>query len=155
MLIEYQALKSVIIKHLDKVINEYTNDEVIDSIHRANEWAEVEEVVGIQETRRVLKVKFQSTSMAQNAVNNGIIILNQKINGKHIEKGIFVRLTPCYNCYGYEHKTNECPKGKQTLRSYCSEAPHNHTECNKENPKCINCGGSTEHWQPLVKLEKI
>ena len=92
--------------------------------------------------------------MAQKALHNGIIILNQKINGKNIEKEIFVRLTPCYNCYGYEHKTNECPKEKQTLCSYCSEAGYKHTECNKENPQCINCGGNHRTLAASCKVRK-
>ena len=48
--IEYDALRSVIVKHLDKVLDEYSNDDVIESIHQANHWAQVKEVVRIPTT---------------------------------------------------------------------------------------------------------
>ena len=75
--IEYDALRSVIVKHLDKVLDEYSNDDVIESIHQANHWAQVEEVVRIPTTGRLLKIKFQSASMARQAMEEGIIILHQ------------------------------------------------------------------------------
>ena len=88
--IEYVAMRSIIIRHIDKAINEYTDEEVITSINSANEWAEVDHIHRIMTNDRLLKVKFKSTSMVQIALNQGIIVLHQKINTKHIEKEIFV-----------------------------------------------------------------
>ena len=84
--IEYDALRSVIVKHLDKVLDDYSNDEVIESIRQANHWDQVEEMVRIPTTGRLLKIKFQSASMAKQEIEDGIIILHQKINAKHMEK---------------------------------------------------------------------
>ena len=139
--IEYDTLRSVIIRHLDKVITEYSDNEVIQSINRANNWAKVEQIVRIHTSDRLLKIKFQSTNMAQQALRDGIIILNQKINPRHVEKEIFVRITPCYNCFSYQHKTQECPHGKKNLCSFCGEQGHRHTECQSTIPKCSNCSG--------------
>ena len=88
--IEYEAMRSIIIRHIDKAINDYSDEEVITSINRANEWAEVDHIHRIMTNGRLLKVKFKSTSMVQIALNQGIIVLHQKINTKHIDKEIFV-----------------------------------------------------------------
>ena len=43
--IEYNALRSVIIRHIDRVIEEYEDEEIVDTINKANSWAEVEGIV--------------------------------------------------------------------------------------------------------------
>ena len=152
--IEYEAMHSIIIRHIDKAINEYTDEEVITSINSANEWAEVDSIHRIMTDGRLLKVKFKSTSMVQIALNQGIIVLHQKINTKHIEKEIFVRLTPCYNCYNYNHKTKDCPSERQVICSFCCEPGHKYNECTKENPKCINCGGRHRTLAAACKVRR-
>ena len=92
--------------------------------------------------------------MVQIALNQGIIVLHQKINTKHIEKEIFVRLTPCYNCYKYNHKTRECPLEKQVLCSFCGESGHKYNECTSENPKCVNCGGRHRTLAAVCKVRR-
>ena len=88
--IEYDSLRSVIINHIDKAILVYTDNEVLESIHYANEWAKVLEIFRIPTTGCLLEAKFESTEMAQYAINNGIIVLHQKINPKNVEREIFV-----------------------------------------------------------------
>ena len=89
----------------------------------------------------MLKVKFKNPQMAQRAVKDGMVVVSQKIAAKHIEKEIFVRLTPCYNCFSYEHKTRACDKEKQTICSFCAQSGHYVQNCTSETPKCINCNG--------------
>ena len=96
--IEYNAMRSVIIRHIDKAIMEYTDAEVIASIHASNEWAKVVNIYRLTNTGRLLKKKFESPQMVNNAVQNSMIVIHQKIMPKNIEKEIFIRLTPCYNC---------------------------------------------------------
>ena len=40
--IEYNALRSIVIRHIDKAIQEYTDEEIIASINNANQWADVD-----------------------------------------------------------------------------------------------------------------
>ena len=89
--IEYEAMRSIIIRHIDKAINDYTDEEVITSINQANEWAEVDQIYRILSNGRLLKVEFRSSSMVPIALNQGIIVLHQKINTKHIEKFFFCK----------------------------------------------------------------
>ena len=63
------------------------------------------------------------------------------ISSSYIEKGTFVKLTPCFNCFNYDHKTQDCIKPKQTLCSFCSSKEHIHHNCPATSPKCLNCGG--------------
>ena len=43
--IEYSALKSVVVRHFDKSITEFTTNEIKENIEQTNEWATVEQVV--------------------------------------------------------------------------------------------------------------
>ena len=79
--------------------------------------------------------------MADKAQRDGLIVLYQKISSSYVEKETFVKLTPCCNCFNYDHKTRECSKPKQTLCSFCSSKEHLHNNCPATFPKCLNCGG--------------
>ena len=60
--------------------------------------AEVESIYRITESGRLVNVKLISTKMVTVALNEGIVVINQKTPPKNIERKIFIRLTPCYNC---------------------------------------------------------
>ena len=60
--------------------------------------------------------------MAQRALQEGLVILYQRIPPRRIEREIFVRLQPCNNCFDYNHDTKNCNKRKMTLCSFCGEA---------------------------------
>ena len=42
--LEFNSLRTVVVKQLDRMIDDFTDDEMISSIGQDNEWAEVEEV---------------------------------------------------------------------------------------------------------------
>ena len=69
--IEYNALRSIVIRHIDKAIQEYTDEAIIESINNANQWADVESIYKITETGRLLKVRFKSRKMVITALNEG------------------------------------------------------------------------------------
>ena len=53
-----------------------------------------------------------------------------------------VKLTPCYNCYSYDHKTQSCEINKQSICAFCAKtAGHTQNNCTETTPKCINCEG--------------
>ena len=89
--IEYNAMRSVVIKHLDKVINEYTDNEIIASINAKNPWAEVDSIYKITLSGRLLKVRFQSTTMVKKALEEGMIVLHQFIPPRQIEREVYVK----------------------------------------------------------------
>ena len=138
--IELGAMRTVIVKEVDSMIDEYSNEEVIYSIEALNEWAEVTEIYKFKTPSKMLKVQFKSGSMAQRAIKEGMVILNQRIPARRIEKEIFVKLTPCNNCYAYNHETKKCPKEKMTLCANCGEEGHKQSNCEARSPRCINCG---------------
>ena len=138
------------------MIAEYTNEEITESINRTNPWAEVDTMVRIHSNGKQLQVKLKSTSMATNSTNrgNGSRVLHQRINAKHIEEEIFIRLTPCYNGFKGNHKTRECPQESRLLCSFCSGEGHRYSECTSQNPKCLNCGGNHRTLAAVCRVRR-
>ena len=111
----------------------------MENINQTNQWAEVEEIYRIKTTGRMIKIRFKNTMMANKAAEEGMVIVYQRIPSKHIEKELFVKITPCYNCYRYDHKTSDCKKEKQTLCAFCAGDGHHQQNCTATEPKCLNC----------------
>ena len=123
------------------MIDEYTDEEIINNINQVNTWVNAESIYRLETTGRMIKIKMQNPQMATKATNDGITVLYQRIPAKHIEKETFVKIIPCYNCYAYTHKTRECPIGKQTLCAFYGANNHIQQQCKETEPKCINCNG--------------
>ena len=152
--IEYNAMRTIIIRHLDKVMAEFTDKEIADNIEQTNSWAKVDTVVKLMNSDRMLKVRFHTTDMAERALRESILVIYQNIHPRHIENEIFIRLTPCYNCYGYDHKTQSCPKEKQTICANCGQIGHHQNTCTSENSKCINCDGAHKTLAAVCPVRK-
>ena len=152
--IEYNAMRTIIVHHLDKVISEYNDKEIINNIEATNEWAEVEFVYKLTDTGRMLKIRFNTTEMAARAVRDGLIVAYQQIPPRYIEKEIFVKLTPCYNCYSYNHKTQSCEIEKQSICAFCAKKGHSQNNCSESNPKCINCDGKHKTLASVCPVRK-
>ena len=151
--IEYNSLKTVVIKNLDYMVDSYSDEEIIESIERLNSWAKVEYVYKIPTTSKLIKVRFQNQQMVQVALQKGINILHQHIPQWSIEKELFVRLTPCRNCYGYDHRLKDCKAEKKARCTYCAEE-HKQSECKANQPCCINCGGQHRTLAAACKIRK-
>ena len=106
------AMRTVVVKEIDEMIDDYSNEEIMANIEQLNTWAKVTEIYKMPTTSKMIKVQFKSTQMAQRAAAEGIVVLYQKIPPKKIEKEIFVRLTPCNNCFGYTHELRTVRKGR-------------------------------------------
>ena len=152
--IEFGALQTIVVREVDSMIEEYNVGEIAESIQCLNEWAEVVEVYKFATTSKLLKVRFKSTSMVQRALKDGLIILNQRVPARRVEREIFVKITPCYNCYAYDHDQKNCPKEKMTLCAFCSEEGHKQGACKRKEPKCINCGEGHKTLAAQCKIRK-
>ena len=94
--LEYEAMRTVVVKRLDRHIDQYTEEEIRDSIQRLNTNIVVESVYRFPNTTsKMMKIKMKSTAMAKQARDQGLIILNQRMPSTAIEKEIFVKLKPC------------------------------------------------------------
>ena len=91
--------------------------------------------------------------MVQVALQKGINVLHQHIPPWSIEKELFVRLTPCRNCYGYDHRLKDCKAEKKDRCTYCAEE-HKESECKANQPCCINCGGQHRTLAAACKIRK-
>ena len=138
---EFNAMRSIVVRHLDKVVDEYNEEEIIDTINTKNDWAEAEYVYKIASSGRLLKIRFKSTNMPNRALKDGLFFLDQYIPVKQIERETYVKITPCYNCFQYDHKTRECPKDHQDVCAFCAQSGHRQNTCRETTPKCLNCDG--------------
>ena len=151
--LEFNSLKTVIAKNVDYMLDSYSDEEVIDSIERHNDWAQVEHIYRIPAASKLLKIRFKTQQMAQNALDKGLIILQQSIPKWNLEKEIFIKLTPCRNCFRYDHKSAECTVEKKDRCTFCA-GNHRQFDCNAEAPCCINCGGAHRTLAATCKVRK-
>ena len=54
--IEYNSMKTIVVKHLDYMIDSFTDNDIIHSIERLNDWAQVESIYRIPSTSKILKI---------------------------------------------------------------------------------------------------
>ena len=151
--LEYNSLKTIIAENIDYMLDPYTDEEVIDSIERHNDWAQMEHIYRIPAAGKLLKIRFKTQQMAQNALDKGLIILHQSIPKWNLEKEIFIKLTPCRNCFRYDHKSSDCKEEKKDRCTYCA-GNHRQFDCKAEAPCCINCGGQHRTLAAVCKVRK-
>ena len=135
------------------MLDSYTDEEVIDSIERHNDWAQVEHIYGIPAAGKLVKIRSKTQQMAQNALDKRLIILHQSIPKWNLEKEIFIKLTPCRNCFRYDHKSSDCKEEKKDRCTYCA-GNHKQFDCKAEAPCCINCGGQHRTLAAVCKVRK-
>ena len=150
--LEYNSLKTVVVK-LDYMIDSFNDGEIVDSIHERNNWPEVEEIYRLPTTSKMIKIHFTSQLMVQTAMTKGLVVLHQLIPHWNIEKEIFVRLTPCRNCFAYDHRIRDCPNEQKMWCTFCGEG-HKQADCKAATPKCINCGGPHRTLAVACKVRK-
>ena len=149
--IEFSALQTIVVREVDSMIEEYNEEEIAESIQFLNDWAKVTEIYKFTTTSNLLKVRFKSTSMVQRALKEGLIILNQLVPAR---REIFIKITPCNNCYAYDHDLKNCPKEKVTLCAFCSEEGQKQGACKSKELKCINCGEGYKTLAAQCKIRK-
>ena len=152
--IEYSTMKTVVVKEIDSVVDEFEEEEIKESIERLKDWAKVADLFRFGTTSKMVKIQSSSAAMANKAIKEGIIILNQRIPPRRIEKEIFVKLMPCNNCYNYKHETKNCTQEKQMMCAFCGESGHRQSDCKNTLPKCINCGEAHRTLAAQCKIHK-
>ena len=106
------------------------------------EWT-LDRVVKIPNNDRLMKLVCSNVRVANDIIDKGIIILNQKFAGRSLEKEIYVSVTPCLKCYGFDHITKKCKTREgYKICSSCSKEGHRYNDCKGTRLKCINCGQS-------------
>ena len=138
--LEYNALRTIIVKQIDPIMDHYEDDQIKRDIESANQWIKIEHLIKLPTTSKMLKLRLATSEMALKATKDGLYVLNQSIPARNIEKEIFVRLKPCTNCYAYDHLTRNCTKEQKTMCTFCAREGHKQSRCTETIPHCINCG---------------
>lgn len=144
---EIKAKRTIICYKVEQTAFEKTNNDIADEIENKQEWAKVQEAYKFPSGRdninkNMLKIQFETISMADKAMNHGLRLFNVSIAPHQITKERYVQITFCMKCYAIEdHITKQCPKpAGYKVCSECSSQDHTWKNCPKETVKCINCG---------------
>jgi len=140
---EYNAMRTIVIRNVDKQITEFSEEEIKENIENENAWAKIEQVIKIPNAPSILKIRFESTQMAKRALENGLLILFQFMPPRFVERDIFINLVPCYRCYKYDHLVKD-RKETDTYKacSECASNDHTYKDCRENTKKCLNCNGN-------------
>ena len=136
---EYEAGKTVMLRNVDAFISSMSEGEMLNQLRKYN----VRKVIKIPNNDRLLKLIFETTNMADRAIEEGIQIKFQKFDSKSMEKEMFVAIIPCYRCYKYDHQRRHCKMPEDyRICSICAKVGHTYSACKEEEEKCINFYGN-------------
>ena len=148
---EYEAARTVMIRNVDSVISQMTENEIVQKIE-IDSNLKVKKLIKIPNSSHLLKIMFQTTAMADRVVEKGVKVGFQYFHKTNIEKEMFVSIIPCYRCYSYKHMKKNCPKPTDYMVcSNCAQPGHIYTDCQIRAYKCINCG--LDHRTLAAKCE--
>ena len=152
---EFLANRTFVLRNIDTLISEQECDFLKEDIEQRNSWLKVIEVIKIPTAPKILKIRAENAEIVRLATEKGILIFNQSVPANNVEKEIFVKLSICYKCYSYHHKTEACPTPNVVVCSECAISGHTFRECSNNNKKCINCGGSHRTLAARCPTRKI
>ena len=141
-----KAARTVIVHRASEWILENDESCIKSEINNKNDWCTSTE---IYKFKSLLKIIFETSTMADKCLELGLSLFNLHIPGREIRKDSFITLNTCYACYAIDdHSASNCPK-RQLNKSYlicsnCSKLGHNYQNCSTTPDKfvCINCGGN-------------
>ena len=139
---EHNANRTFVLRNIDSLITTIDNEELKSDLEERNQWMRITDIIKIPNAPKILKVQCENSEMVRKATESGVLIYNQSIPATSIEKEIFINLIPCYKCYSYEHKTQDCPSPNLQICSECSSTTHTFRDCRSQNKSCINCNGN-------------
>ena len=151
---QFNAERTVVIRNIDPIITEVDIEELKNDVERRNEWAKITEMIKIPNMPKILKIKFENATMTKAACEKGLLIYNQSVPPANVEKDIFVNITPCFKCYKYNHKTDDCLTPDAILCSECSANTHTFRNCTSETKKCLNCQGNHRTFAARCPIRK-
>ena len=117
---------------------------------------EVEKVIRLPSTSIMLKLRLKSSAMATRAVGEGLAICHQYMRPKYVERETYVKVTPCSNCFAYDHLTDDCPEDKVNRCTRCSQVGHFCKRCMVPDTdiKCKSCNGSHRTFLAACPIRK-
>ena len=87
------------------------------------------------------KITLATQDMVSNAIKNGIILPNHKIEFSQISRSKILGTPQCNRCYKFDHITNDC--SSPIICLHCT-GEHTYKNCDRKSnsPKCANCNGA-------------
>jgi len=136
---EQLAQRTLFLKQLDSEAGSHTPAEIKQELQSNHSWLTITEVHKIKNYTHIIKIVCTTTSMADQALEQGLILYYTKITPSQISKEKYIPLQTCFNCYKVNsHNTNDCPLTTPSC-SICSATGHTHTQCKSTTKLCLNC----------------
>jgi len=136
---EQMAERSLFIKRLDSVAGSHSAEEIKHELHQNHTWLQITEVHKIKNFTHIIKIVCSTSEMANQAIEQGLLLFYTRISPTQITKEKFTPLQTCFKCYKVnDHNTSDCPQ-TQTKCSICSQPGHAFSECKSNNRICLNC----------------
>ena len=138
---EHIVMRTVLVKGLEGNIATKSEEDIKNEIQSEYSDWKLEKVVKIPGNDRLMKLVCANVRTANEIVDKGLIIFNQRFAGKSLEKEIYINITPCLKCYKYDHVTKKCKTHEgYKICSECSKQGHRYNDCPSQIKKCLNCG---------------
>ena len=138
---EHSAMRTILVKGQEWYLAEKSEEDIKQKIQSDYPDWKLERVVKIPNNDKLMKFICANVRTANEIMDKGLTIYNQRFAGKSLEREMYVNITPCFRCYQYDHITKKCnaPSGYKVC-SECSRPGHRFDECKSQSKKCINCG---------------
>ena len=150
-----KAKKTIMVKRIDRDMTALPVEVLKADLEERNEWAIIEEVIKFPTMPNMLKIRFTDIKMARKATEQGISLGEYHLSPANVEMEDFIQLTPCWNCYKYDHNVRECPDKNVKKCSECAATGHTFRECReKTNYKCLNCDGNHRTLAAVCPIRK-
>lgn len=112
-----------------------------ESIRKQNRWIDTTDYMKVTYLRR-FNNKNSTTIYAECSGNLYSKMLNYGkvyIDWERLPVYEDINVLKCYNCQGFNHKSDKCKKDKVCWKCGACGEEHSVAECQGENKKCINC----------------
>ena len=140
---EYDSMRTLLMKGVEWYVSEKTELEIKTSIETDHPEWKLDRVVKIPSNDRLMKLVCANVRVANDIMEKGLVVLNQRFSGRSLEKEIYVNVTPCFKCYKFDHTTKKCEAPEEyKVCSSCSKQGHRFDGCKSTRLKCLNCGQS-------------
>lgn len=141
---DLKANRTIIVTRLDDYIYNHEEEDIKEELKRQNSWIEsgIVEIFKFPKSN-TMKITYDHHEKAKKSTSQGLLMYHMRVPPHQIHQDEYVNLQTCMKCYKIEdHHTNQCPKSPDyQICSECGENGHQYRSCNRQQKKCINCGG--------------
>ena len=105
---EHAAMRTILVKGQEWYLAEKSEEDIKHKIQSDYPDCKLERVVKIPNNDKLMKFVCANVRTANEIMDKGLTIYNQRFADKSLEREMYVNITPCFRCYQYDHITKKC-----------------------------------------------